>query len=65
MEQQRHSLVGTRQFRIVDPFHIERDHVTHLKPSFVLNGIRTSKYTWLNFFPLCLLQEFRRVSLWR
>ncbi|TYZ66898.1 hypothetical protein PybrP1_002072 [[Pythium] brassicae (nom. inval.)] len=60
MENHRHSVVGARQFRIVDPFRIERDQVTHLKPSFVSNGIRTSKYTWLNFFPLCLMQEFRR-----
>lgn len=52
--------VVERAYRIVDPFHVERDEKTHLKPKYVNNQIRTSKYTWLNFFPICLLQEFRR-----
>ncbi|RLN88139.1 hypothetical protein BBJ28_00022063, partial [Nothophytophthora sp. Chile5] len=50
-----------RQYRLVDPFQIERDELTHLKPSFISNAVHTSKYTYLSFLPLCLLQEFRRV----
>ncbi|TMW57079.1 hypothetical protein Poli38472_003004 [Pythium oligandrum] len=49
-----------RSFRIVDPFQIERDERTHLKPTYISNEIRTYKYTLINFLPLCLLQEFRR-----
>ncbi|KAG7381055.1 hypothetical protein PHYPSEUDO_006489 [Phytophthora pseudosyringae] len=47
-------------FRLVDPFLIERDERTHQKPKYMSNAIHTSKYTLLNFLPLCLLQEFRR-----
>lgn len=57
----RHSIVGAKQYRIVDPFHIERDETTHVKPTYISNVVCTSKYTWLNFLPLCLFQEFRRV----
>lgn len=59
----RHSIVSAKQYRIVDPFRIERDEVTHAKPTYISNVVRTSKYTWLNFLPLCLMQEFRRVRL--
>ncbi|DBA02167.1 TPA: hypothetical protein N0F65_004802, partial [Lagenidium giganteum] len=54
------SSVSDRPFRIVDPFHIQRDETTHIKPTYISNQIRTSKYTWVNFLPLCLWQEFRR-----
>lgn len=57
----RHSIIGAKQYRIVDPFRIERDEVTHVKPTYISNVVRTSKYTWINFLPLCLMQEFRRV----
>ncbi|RLN88050.1 hypothetical protein BBJ28_00019083 [Nothophytophthora sp. Chile5] len=61
MAERRGSVVEKeRQHRLVDPFQIERDELTHLKPSFISNAVRTSKYTYLNFLPLCLLQEFRR-----
>ena len=49
-------------YRIVDPFHIQRDEATHLKPTYISNEIRTSKYTVVNFLPVCLLQEFQRVT---
>uniref|UniRef100_K3WLK8 Phospholipid-transporting ATPase n=1 Tax=Globisporangium ultimum (strain ATCC 200006 / CBS 805.95 / DAOM BR144) TaxID=431595 RepID=K3WLK8_GLOUD len=55
----RHS-IATKQYRMVDPFRIERDENTHAKPTYISNVIRTSRYTWLNFLPLTLLQEFRR-----
>lgn len=48
-------------YRLVDPFHVERDAVTHLKPKYICNELHTSKYNWINFLPLCLLQEFRQV----
>lgn len=48
-------------YRLVDPFHVERDPVTHLKPKYICNELHTSKYNWINFLPLCLLQEFRQV----
>ncbi|KAG7396041.1 hypothetical protein PHYBOEH_002864 [Phytophthora boehmeriae] len=47
-------------YRLVDPFQIERDEHTHQKPTYISNAIHTSKYTFLNFLPLCLMQEFRR-----
>ncbi|RLN60655.1 hypothetical protein BBP00_00005860, partial [Phytophthora kernoviae] len=49
-------------YRLVDPFQIERDEQTHQKPTYISNAIHTSKYTFLNFLPLCLLQEFRRAA---
>lgn len=58
---ERHGSVAARNYRIVDPFRIQRDEKTHLKPTFMSNAIRTSKYTYINFLPLCLFQEFRRV----
>lgn len=32
------------------------------RPTFINNAVRTAKYSYLSFLPLCLLQEFRRVS---
>ncbi|KAG1708907.1 hypothetical protein DVH05_022539 [Phytophthora capsici] len=57
---ERRGSILDRPYRLVDPFHIERDEKTHLKPTYISNAIHTSKYTLLNFLPLCLLQEFRR-----
>ncbi|CEG44963.1 p-type atpase (p-atpase) superfamily [Plasmopara halstedii] len=49
-----------RPYRLVDPFHIERDERTHEKFTFITNAIHTTKYNVLNFLPLCLLHQFRR-----
>ncbi|KAG6608948.1 P-type ATPase (P-ATPase) Superfamily [Phytophthora cinnamomi] len=57
---ERRASVLDQPYRLVDPFHIERDEKTHQKPTYISNAIHTSKYTLLNFLPLCLLQEFRR-----
>jgi hypothetical protein len=58
--ERRGSALG-QPYRLVDPFQIERDEKTHQQPTYISNAIHTSKYTLLNFLPLCLLQEFRRV----
>uniref|UniRef100_H3GLM7 Phospholipid-transporting ATPase n=1 Tax=Phytophthora ramorum TaxID=164328 RepID=H3GLM7_PHYRM len=50
----------SQPYRLVDAFQIERDEKTRQKPTYISNAIHTSKYTLLNFLPLCLLQEFRR-----
>ncbi|KAE8894951.1 Phospholipid-transporting ATPase [Phytophthora fragariae] len=57
---ERRASVLDTPYRLVDPFQIERDERTHQKPTYISNAIHTSKYTLLNFLPLCLLQEFRR-----
>lgn len=62
VHRKRRNSVLQKTYRIADPFHIELDEYTHGKPNYIKNQIRTTKYTWINFFPICLLQEFRRVS---
>ncbi|ETI56065.1 hypothetical protein F441_01302 [Phytophthora nicotianae CJ01A1] len=57
---ERHGSSLGQPYRLVDPFQIERDERTHQKPTYISNAIHTSKYTFLNFLPICLLQEFRR-----
>lgn len=73
---ERQSSVLARSFRIVDPFAAHASAgagstatstqkglaaLARARPAFVSNAIRTIKYSYLSFLPLCLLQEFRRV----
>lgn len=74
---ERHGSVVNRSYRIVDPFAPSGTQsftipatgtqkglavLARKRPAFVSNAIRTSKYSYLSFLPVCLLQEFRRVS---